>query len=245
MKAGWKLFDFPDKIPVIRSGDWWDQQVINVPFIARKNRDIAQYAQANPQAGALRRAYALSVYSESPSPSLQRILTPIYSANNAAGWNRATGSFDMTAMTGPQIGVASLGYHNLEYLFEGKTRHALTSALSLGQVQGVAERGWSMSVGSGPASAPTTWDTGEMLLGLFSEIANILLADEGSLSTAPMDFYQKIYLGESTTVSSNRLKFGNTISPNMFPVATPVHGIETGNPATLQRVYEYFLKPTG
>jgi hypothetical protein len=245
MKAGWKMFDFPDKIPVIRSGDWWDEQVVNVPFIARKNRDASSVAQANPQAGANRRAYALCVYGSTPSPALERLLTPIYSANLAAGWDRAVGAYDIGTLSSSQFSVVSLGRHNLSYNFEGITRHALTSALSLGQVQGVTGRGWSMSIGTSAASLTTEWDTGEMLLGLFSEIANILLADEGSLAAAPMDFYEKIYLGESTTVSSNRLKFGNTVSPNMFPTTATMGGVNTGNPSSMQRVYEYFLKPTG
>lgn len=249
MNAGWTTYDFPTTIPVIRDGQWWDMQAINSPFIQPKNSTL-DFAQANPQAGYQRRSYALSVYAENLSPWLQRLLMPCYMTTVPGAYSRGTGAFDFGAAA-PHLGstgVMSMGSYQLQdflTLAAHQVRSPMPCVLSIGQVPDVNHIGWSRSVGNLGVGG-SSWNTTATLGALYSEIASILLGDAGTLVGDPGDIYEKIFNGYATTVSSNRYKFGNTVSPNMtgrLADNSSIDGYFEGENASMQRVYEYFLKP--
>jgi len=246
MNAGWKQFQFPNELPVVRDGMWWDAQVVNAPFAAYKWSDNNDVIQLNPQAGASRRLYSLSVYAESIQPMGERLLIPSYTSLQSAAYDRSTGAFD-TSLAGAasQIGPISLG----SYQFKGfivqndqDVYHCVPNALSLGQVPGVSQIGWSRCVGASAGSATSSWETTDYLMSLYSEMCATLLADEGTPELTPSELYEKIFLGQSTTVSSNRYKFGNTVLPNVAGSPSIINGYAKGNSGDLQRIYEYFLQ---
>jgi len=248
MNAGWTLFDFPTSIPVIRDGKWWDNQVVNMPFVTYKYSDNADVFQCNPQAGSSRRLYSLSVYAESNSPDLERLLMPSYSTLEPASYDRGTGAFDGSEFTGPlQCQMVSLGSYKVDGLIiegpldDNVIGYAIPSVLSIGQVNGIDQIGWSRTIADAPGDAATSWATSDYIAALYSEMCNMLLTDEGTTELYPTELYEKIFLGQSTTVSSNRLKFSNTVIPNMIGDPTTFADEITGSNADLQRVYEYFL----
>jgi hypothetical protein len=240
MNAGWQTYDFPTSIPVIRDGQWWDMQVVNAPWVNVKYSDVNNWVQANPQAGESRRTYALSVYSENLSPWLQRGMMPCYVTTDSTGsYDRDTGAFDMAQTTTLQFGVASVGAYNLQgtLLSTGYTSpyRCKASVLAIGQVNGTNEIGW-----AGTIPGFTVEDS---LAALYSEMITTMMTDASTPTTDPALLYEKIFAGESTTVGSNRLKFGNTVVPNTFGSPTNIlNVIGTGDASTMQRIYTALLK---
>lgn len=251
MNSGWKLYKFPTSLPVMKDGMWWDMQAVNMPFAAPKGSTAPNddYFQVNPQAGNARRTYALSVYSDSLSPYLQRMLMPVCLTSATAGYDRSAGYFDATNIGNTdEIAFGSLGSYHLESyttLAGIRLDYARPLVLNVGQAADAdGLMGWSRNIGTLGAGG-TSWATTDKLASLYSEIAVSLLADEGTTSADPTNLYQKIFTGESTTISSNRYKFGNTIDPNMtgaIAAGATIEGYFGGNPQSMQRIYEWLIK---
>lgn len=249
MNAGWKTYDFPTSIPVVRDGTWWDVQVINSPSVGAVSRLSPDVLQMNPQAGQARRTYALSVYGETTSPWSDRLLMPIMACKNQNDvYDRANGTFNTSAsgISNKDITAVLLGHMCMKNSYTPTSGGAgigvpypQPSYLVIGQDSDTTEIGWAETIAGASASGSLTT--------LFSEMANVLATDDGSGYTSgpgETKLYEKIFKGESTTVASNRYKFGNTIEPNMTG-ATAIEGgtVIDGNRAALMRVYTAFLAP--
>jgi len=249
--AGWTTYDFPETISVTRDGTWWDMQVENMAYCAGYSRNYPTDVQANPQAGTGRRTYALSVFGESLSPWIERLLMPVYTGNDSPDiWNRTFGFYNTApAAGGAANGVTpiSLGYYNFgsNYSSTSGAGFAVSRAqpafLVVGNSSSTLELGWADSILGVSVRGP--------LATLYSEMAATLEVDSGSAYQVPSanqetGLYRKIFRGESTTVASNAYQFGNTIMPNMTGDGNPVRGTQLlGNQAALQQVYTAFLKP--
>jgi len=247
MNAGWRTFPFPSEIGVVRDGQWWDQQVVNMPFAALQDQQNPTNVQCSPQAGQKRRTYALSVYSDSMAPYIDRLLQPVYMCGQDTLhiYDRSNGTFNCATvgMTNDTLGPVSLGSYNMRYSLNVAPTGVFVPGfqpafLVIGQSDTTAEVGWAGSIVGHVANAALT--------PLYSEMANILMTDEGS-GRIPGDetlLYRKIFRGESTTVASNKYKFGNTVDPNMVGAyLDPVIGtVIPGDRASLQRVYQAFMK---
>jgi len=245
LNAGWKTYAFTNSIPVNRNGMWWDTQVVNMSSAGAVARTAPDQVQCNPQAGQGRRTYALSVYGETCSPFIERLLMPVYAADDAVSYYDRTNGFFNTAAVGAPVGSlapVSLGRYNFGSSYAGGTFPVSTAQpafLVVGQSDQTGEVGWADTILGIAVS-------GE-LSALYSEMSNVLETDNGSAFAGAGNetyLYRKIFRGESTTVASNRYKFGNTIDPNMTGAGTIGENlIVAGDQASLQRVYEAFLHP--
>jgi len=249
LNAGWKTYEFGSTIPVVRDGAWWDIQVVNMAYASGESRNFPAIVQCSPQSGNGRRTYALSVYGKDNSPWIERLLMPVYACPTTSDmYDRETGAFN-TGSAGAAAGaltpISLGGYHiSTSYGVSSGSAFPISRAqpayLVVGNSDQTTEVGWADSI------------TGITITGalatLYSEMANILETDSGSAYTlAPNSetgLYKKIFRGESTTVASNRLMFGNTIDPNMTGGDTIAENTTIeGDRASIQRIYEAFLAP--
>lgn len=254
MNAGWKLYKFPTSMPVMKDGMWWDMQAVNMPFAALKGSDAPNddFAQVNPQAGNKRRSYALSVYADNLSPYLQRMMMPIAMTSENSAYDRGSGAFDTSALGSiDELCFGSLGRYHLQSTIPNSGGFPVLAfanpvVLNVGQAQDADGLiGWSRNIGTLGQAGSGSWITSDKLATLYSEMAVVLVADEGQASADPTGLYAKIFRGESTTISSNRYKFGNTVDPNMTGTiadGASIEGYTTGNSQSLQRIYEWLIK---
>jgi len=259
MEAGWSTFEFPLTITPMRNGEWWDAQVINAPYGAKKFSDSVGLEQFNPQSGRGNRNRSLSVYGQSNNPYLNRCILPQFAAGSTNMYDRQTGAFDLSASTTQlDCGVVSMGSHQLSGFYEtgspawnpgygtptGLQFHAQAAPLIIGQSQATAEIGWANTIPGFAASIDVSC--------LYSEMDNLLQTDASAPAAAPIGLYELIFQGASTTPSSNRFKFGNTVSPNMYdlnvvdflqpPLTIPML-VTLGNQGNTLRVYRALLEP--
>jgi hypothetical protein len=259
MEAGWSTFEFPLSITPMRNGEWWDAQVINAPYGAKKFSDSVGLQQFNPQAGRGNRNRSLSVYGQSNNPYLNRAILPQFVAGTNGMYDRQTGAFDLSASaTQLDCGVVSMGSHQLSGFYEtgnaawnpgygtptGLQFHAQATPLIIGQSNATQEIGWANTIAGFAASIDVSC--------LYSEMDNVIQTDSSAPAAAPIGIYELLFQGASTTPSSNRFKFGNTVSPNMYPVTTvdflqapltPTMLAVDGNQGNTLRVYRALLEP--
>jgi len=258
-EAGWSKFEFPLTITPIRNGEWWDAQVINAPYAAKKFSDSVDQQQANPQSGRGNRNRSLSVYGQSNNPYLNRCLLPQYASGSSGIYDRGVGSFDLAgSVTQLDWGLVSMGSYAISGFYEtgaipfnpgygtptGLQWTAQAVPLIIGQSQDTTEVGWANTIAGFSASIDVSC--------LYSEMDNIIQTDASADSANPIGLYELVFKGASTTPSSNRFKFGNTVSPNMYPFdvvdflqgpLTPTMLTTNGNAGSTLRVYEALLTP--
>lgn len=261
MNAGWNTYEFPTSIAPTANAEWWDGMVLNAPYGAKKFSDSVGLQQLNPQAGRGNRSRSLSVYAQDNNPYLNRCLFPIYGAGTTNMYDRGTGAFDLNASaTGLDCGIVSMGMYNVTGGYDPNTAgwnpgYPTASGgimftmqacpLIIGQSADTQETGWANTIAGFAASVDVSC--------LYSEMMDVIQLDASATAANPIGIYELIFQGASTTPASNRFKFGNTVTPDMYTIDqvnflqgpfAPTMNTNDGNPGALIRIYTALLSGT-
>jgi len=212
-EAGWSTYDFSannSRIPVLRDGDWWDNQVTGIATCRVDDSSSSRLA-AHPYSGFEDRAKAIGVYSGSDlwEPYFTKLIGGgIWSTHNALGFTKGSATYgDYFVTSDYKPSICQLGYtqlaesqttaagavycHGIDFLNVGQLNWA---GIGLGWVHAAGGNIdiEAMGIVSLPASYLNEWAAGDYgIWGLLT-------------------------LGWQTGPANNLLRFGNTVEPNIY-----------------------------